>query len=189
MRTLFALAIGALIGAGWVSAAQPINIDQIAPSLTQLGKGWTSNHVVVLVDRLAPTNEISNEGKGWLRAAHNVVGSWGREAYMVLRYSTYGSNSILIWIIRCKDPQSVGDEWGGGKEKKHTMDSLPLVGEEVRFYRRDEMHNNIAFRRGNYLIDFESPGAPLEKLRQLAVVLDANLARALRVSVQKGEML
>jgi len=186
MRTLLAVITGTLIGVGCVPAAQPLSIDQIAPSLTQLGNGWTSNHVVVVVDQLNPTNAICNEGKGWLQAAHNVVGKRGREAYIVLRYA-YGSNSTLVWITRCKDPQSIGDDWGRDKETKSTLDSLPRIGEEVRFYRRDGMHNNIAFRRGNYLIDVESPGAPIEKLKQLALLLDANLVRAQRASTPKGE--
>jgi hypothetical protein len=186
MRTLLAVITGTLIGVGCVSAAQPLSIDQIAPSLAQLGNGWTSNHVVVLVDQLNPTNEICNEGKGWLQAAHNVVGKRGREAYMVLRYA-YGSNSTLVWITRCKDPQSIGDDWARDKETKSTLASLPKVGEEVRFYQRDGMHNNIAFRRGNYLIDVESPGAPIDKLKQLAVLLDANLVKAQTAPTPKAE--
>lgn len=186
MRTVLALITGTLLGVSCASAAQPISIDQIAPSLAQLGNGWTSNHVVVLVDQLSPTNQICNEDKGWLQAAHNVVGKRGREAYIVLRYA-YGSNSTLVWITRCSDAQSIGDDWGRDKETKVTLDSLPKVGEEVRFYQRHGMHNNIAFRRGSYLIEVESPSAPVEKLKQLAELLDANLIKAQRAPTPKDE--
>ena len=35
-------------------------IDEIAPSLKQIGASWTSNHIVVYVDQISPANEICN---------------------------------------------------------------------------------------------------------------------------------
>jgi hypothetical protein len=61
------------------------------------------------------------------------------------------------------------------------LEQLPKFGEEVRFYQRHGLHNNIAFRRSNYLIEVESVSVPVERLKQLAELLDANLVRA-----QKG---
>jgi hypothetical protein len=55
---------------------------------------------------------------------------------------------------------------------------LPKVGEEVRFYQRDGMYNNIAFRRGQYSIDVETPIAyGVGEIKRLAEVLDKNLLR------------
>ena len=155
-------------------------------SLIQLGSRWTSNHVVVLLDQSSPTNEICNEGKGWLQVAHNVVGKRGCEACVVLRYA-YGSHNALVRITRWKDAQSIGDDWGRDKQTKITLTSLPKVGDEVRFYQRQGMHNNIAFRRGNCLIDVEGVSAPVEKLKQLAELLDSNLMRAQKGSTSKAE--
>lgn len=180
MRTILAVFTATLLTTGCGVAGQPIHLDPIAPSLSQLGAGWTSNQVVVFVDQRTPTNEIGHEHNAWLKAAHSVVGKRGREAYLLVRY-TYGSNDALVWIIRCKDAQSVGDDWGRDKETKTSLENLPKVGEEVRFYQRHGRHNNIAFRRGNYLVDVESVSVPVEKLKQLAELLDANLVRA-----QKG---
>ena len=140
-----------------------------------VGQGWTANSVVVMVDQSNPTKEYSNEGAGWLRVAHNVVGKNGREAQTVFRY-WYGQSSIVVWIVRCRSKEDIGDHWGRDYDDKTeaSLDSLPKVGDEVRFYRRGGMHNNIAFRRANYLIDVEGVSTPIEKLNQLAEVLDAN---------------
>jgi hypothetical protein len=56
----------------------------------------------------------------------------------------------------------------------------------VRFYHRHGMHNNIAFRRGAYLIDVEGVGMPIEKLAQMAQALDGNLVRLQRQPAPKG---
>lgn len=177
MRTTLALVIGTLLAAGHLPGGQPISIAHIAPSISQLGEGWTSNRVVVLVDQLNSTNDISNEGEGWLKAAYNVVGKRGCEAQMVLRYG-YGSASVLAWVNRFKDRESIGDDWGRDKDTKVRPEALPKVGDEVRFYQRAGMHNNIAFRRGNYLIEVEGVSTPIEKLKQLAEALDSNLLKA-----------
>jgi hypothetical protein len=177
----------ALVG-GQARAGQPISIDQIAPSVSQLGPGWTTNlsnrwsgfttnRIVVLVDLSSPTNEICNESKGWLGAAHRVVGRQGCEAYIVLRYA-YESTGFLVWMRRYKTKENIGDDWGRDKETKVTLEPLPKVGDEVRFYQRGGMHNNLAFRRGNYLIDVEGPCTEIEKLKQLAEALDSNLVKA-----------
>lgn len=179
-RSAVTILTATLLAAGCVFAGQPIHLDSIAPSLSQLGAGWTSNQVVVFVDQRTPTNEIGHEHNAWLKAARSVVGKRGREAYLLVRY-TYGSNDALVWIIRCKDAQSVGVDWGRDKETKTSLENLPKVGEEVRFYQRHGRHNNIAFRRNNYLVDIESVSVPVERLRQLAELLDANLVR-----VQQG---
>ncbi len=177
MRKRLYTAAGILMLIGNCLAGLPIKMDQIAPTPAQLGAGWTSNHIVVLVDRLAPTNQISNEGEGWLKAAHGLIEQRGSEACMVLRY-TYESSSLIVSVNRFKDPQSIGDDWGRDKETKTKLDVLPKVGDEVRFYQRHGMHNNIAFRRGNYLIDVEGMGASIEKLKTLAEALDRNLVKA-----------
>jgi hypothetical protein len=177
MQRMLILLAGALVTAGRLWAAQPFSLDQLAPALSQLGPGWTSNHVVVMVDGRSPTNEVCNEGKGWLQAAHNVVGKRGCEVYAVLRYFS-GSNSVLVRIHRYRSRKDIGDDWGKDKDTKDAPGNLPKVGEEVRFYQRDGMHNDIAFRRGNYLITVEGAGAPLEKLKQLAEALDGNLVKA-----------
>jgi hypothetical protein len=92
MRSRFAVMIAALVVVGHAVADQPISLDQLGPSLSQLGQGWTSNSVVVMVGK----------------------------------------------------------------------------------------HNNIAFRRANYLIDVEGVSAPLEKLKQLAEALDSNLVNGVQ---------
>jgi hypothetical protein len=40
MRTILAVIIAALVAVGRSAADQPINLDQIAPSISQLGSGW-----------------------------------------------------------------------------------------------------------------------------------------------------
>jgi hypothetical protein len=162
-----------------------MSMDKFAPAISQLGEGWTSNHVVVLVDQLNPTNQVCNEGEGWLKAAHNVVGKHGCETQMVLRYD-YGSASALVWLTRFKDKKSIGDDWGRDKETKVRL-NLPKVGDEARFYQRAAMHNNIAFRRGNYLIDIEGIATPIDKLKQLAEALDANLVKERNASGAKHQ--
>lgn len=176
MRTISAVAVGVLVAAGCAAADQPASLDQIAPTISQLGAGWTSNHVVVLVDQLSPTNEVCNEGPGWVQAAHNVVGKRGCEAYAVFRYY-YDSASILVWIKRFRSRQDVGDDWGKDKETKTTPDNLPKVGDEVRFYQRHGLHNDIEFWRGKHLVTVEGVSAPMEKLKQLAEALDRNLVK------------
>ena len=67
------------------------------------------------------------------------------------------------------------------------MGKLPKVGDEVRFYKRDGMHNNIAFRRDNYLIDVEGTRVPIEKLKHLAEMIDSNLSKAQKAASHKSE--
>ena len=153
------------------------SIDEIAPSLKQIGTGWTSNHIVVYVDQISPANEICNESKGWLQAAHNVVGKNGCEAYAVIRYHSV-SNQFLVWINRFNRKESIPSDWGMDQQTKVKPAKLPQLGEEVRFYQRHGMHNNIAFRRGNYLVDVEGSNAEMEELKTLAELVDNNLLKA-----------
>jgi hypothetical protein len=92
-----------------------------------------------------------------------------------------------VWIHRFKSKEDIGQDWGTDKETKVTLDRLPDVGEEVRFYQRHGMHNNIAFRRGAYLVDVEGMGAPIEKLKQMAEVMDGNLLKAQGQPAPKGQ--
>ena len=65
---------------------------------------------------------------------------------------------------------------------------MPEAGEEVRFYQRHGLHHNIIFRRGNYLIDVESPKmCGLEHLKRLAEVLDSNLLKAQKALAREGQ--
>ena len=189
MKMLLALTTLALTAASAV-AQQRVGIDKIVPTSEQLGAGWGSNRVVVLVDPLSSPSIVTNEneGPGWLKVAHNAVGEDGREAYGVIR-CFYGPNSVLVWINRFKSKEDIGQDWGTDREAgtKATLDNLPGVGEEVRFYRRGGMHNNIAFRRGAYLVDVEGMGAPIEKLKQMAEVMDGNLLKAQGQSAPKGQ--
>ena len=170
------------------AAQQQVGIAKIVPTNEQLGADWGSNRVVVLVDPLSSPSVVTNEGAGWLKAAQNAMGKGGCEAYGVVR-CFYGPSSILVWINRFKSKEDIGRDWGTDREAKTTatLDKLPDVGEEVRFYRRGGMHNNIAFRRGTYLIDVEGMGAPIEKLRQMAEVVDGNLLKAQGQPAPKGQ--
>ena len=175
MLTVAALTLAALSAVG----RQQVAIDRIVPTLDQLGPGWTSNRVAILVDPLSSPSLVTNvnEGPGWLKIAQSAVGKDGREAYAVLRYYQ-GSNSVLVWINRFKSKGDIPSDWGTDKNTEVTPGKLPNVGEQVRFYQRHGMHNDIAFRRGTYLLTVEGMGAPIEKLKQLAAVLDGNLRRA-----------
>jgi hypothetical protein len=181
LLTITALALAAIPAVG----EQQVGIDKIVPTLKQLGAGWTSNRVVVLVDPLSSPSVVTNEGPGWLQAAQRAVGKGGREAYCFLRCS-YGRNSVLVWINRYKSKEDIRQDWGTDKDTKITLDKLPDVGEEVRFYQRHGMHNNIAFRRGSYLVVVEGVEAPIEKLKQMAEVLDDNLLKAQGQPAPKG---
>jgi len=187
MKTLLAITVLALTAASAV-AQQRVGIDKIVPTSEQLGAGWGSNRVVVLVDPLSSPSIVTNEneGPGWLKAAQSVVGKNGCEGYGVIR-CVYGPNSVLVWIHRFKSKDDIRHDWGTDKETKVTLDRLPDVGEEVRFYQRAGMHNNIAFRRGAYLVDVEGMGAPIEKLKQMAEVMDGNLLKAQGQSAPKGQ--
>jgi len=178
MKRLFGLLIAALISAGWASAAEPVGIDKIVPSLMQLDDSWSSSHVVVWMDPLSTPSAITNanEGLRWVKVANDAL-QHKREAYGVMRFY-HGSNSIVVVLNRYKNKKDIGKKWGIDKKTKTKLDELPKIGEEVRSYQRDGVYNNIAFRRDNYLIDVESLGAPIEKLKQLAEALDSNLVRA-----------
>jgi hypothetical protein len=182
--TITALAVTVISAA----AQQQVGIDKIVPTSDQLGMGWSSNRVVVLLDPLSSPSVVSNEGPGWVKAAQNAVGKGGCEAYGVLR-CFYGPNSALVWINRFGSKQDIGQGWGTDREAgtKATLDKLPDVGEEVRFYRRGGMHNNIAFRRGGYLVDVEGVGVPIEKLKQMAEVMDSNLLKAQGLPASKSQ--
>lgn len=162
------------------SRAEQVPIANILPPAADLGPGWTSNRVVVLLDPLSSPTVITNEGPGWFRAAQNVVGTNGCEAYAVLRCFRVGGD-VLIWIHRYRSKDAIGENWGQDKETKTQFPELPKVGEEARFYQRHGTHNNIAFRRGCYVIDVESGGTgakALEHLAQLAKVMDRMLLKA-----------
>jgi hypothetical protein len=50
------------------------------------------------------------------------------------------------------------------------------------------MHNNITFRRGNYLIDVECPMAyGVEHIKRLAEVLDSNFLKAQEALARKAQ--
>ena len=51
MRTISAVAVGVLLAAGRAAADQPINLDQLAPSISQLGAGWPQNPSVPKIGR------------------------------------------------------------------------------------------------------------------------------------------
>jgi hypothetical protein len=180
------VALLAMLALAAVDAAGQPSIEQILPSITQLGEGWSSNRVVVLVDPLSSPSEWAdvNEGPGWLKLGRELLKrDPRREAWAVIRYfgrgtGAYHTNS-LVTISRWKAPESIGKDWGRDNETKGSPAELPNLGEETRFYQRDGMHNDIAFRRGNYLINVECPIAfGVEHLKRLAETLDANLVRA-----------
>ncbi len=180
MRPLILAIIVWTFGVIACAAASPPGIDKIAPMLQQLGAGWTSNQVAVLLDPLSSPSDVS-VSQGWRQSARNLVGKNGYAAHAALRYY-YGTNCVFLWIDRFKSPQDVRPDWGtdsAANQGRPGLDRLPAVGEEVRFYHRHGLHNNIAFRRGLYLIDVEGIGAPLEKLKELAEVVDKNLVKAL----------
>jgi len=162
------------------SQAEQIPITDILPPAADLAPGWSSNRVVVLLDPLSSPTVITNEGPGWFKAAQNVVGANGCEAYAVLRCFRAGGGG-LVWIHRYRSKDAIGEDWGRDKENKMQFKDLPKVGEEVRFYQRNGVHNNIAFRRGCYVIDVESGSIGpevLEHLSKLAKVLDNLLIKA-----------
>ena len=178
-----AIVAGLVLGAVSAAAQPQPSIDTILPTMEQLGKGWTSNRIAVLVDPLSSRSPES-ESPGWLESAHRVVGKNGCEAHGVIRYH-HGSDAVLVWINRFNSRESIRPDWGRDKETKAKVEKLPDVGEEVRFYQRQGRHNNIAFRRGAYLIDVEGVGAPIGKLKQMAELLDANLIKRQNVSGAK----
>ena len=112
-----------------------------------------------------------------MQAAHNVVGKNGCEAYAVIRYHSV-SNQFLVWINRFNSKESIPSDRGTDQQTKAKPVKLPQLGEEVRFYQRHGMHNNIAFRRGNYLVDVEGSNAEMEELKTLAELVDNNLLKA-----------
>jgi hypothetical protein len=167
-------------------AQAPIRIDAVMPSTSQLGGSWTSNRVVVVLDPLSSPNEVSNEGKGWLQAAGNVVGKQGCNSYCVVRYFWTGQGSFLVWSKRYETKEQIGEDWGKDHDglgrtipSTNSPPVLPNVGDEVRFYQRHGMHNNIAFRRGEFVFDVEGHSIP--HLKELAEAIDGNLIKVQEV--------
>jgi hypothetical protein len=136
------------------------------------------------VDLLNPDKEICNDGTSWVQAAKNTLGSDGREACLVLRYTYYSSN-ILVWVTRFETPEHIKAAWVRSEGYQSTSSPAPEIGEEARIYRRGGLHNNFAFRRGIYLVDVEGVSAPVERLRQLAELLDRNLLRLQELRLQE----
>lgn len=182
------LALALIIGEIGARAAGPQpGIASILATVEQLGEGWTSNRVLVLIDPLSSPREIADTNENqtaWLQFGRGLLKKEPRrEACAMVRYYGGGSGAhhtnSLVFISRWKSKQDIPAEWGLDKETKDSPGNLPKVGEEVRFYQRDGMHNNIAFRRGNYLIDVECPAVyGIEHLKRLAEVLDRNLLKA-----------
>lgn len=198
VRVTFALFAGLLIvGAAGSSGAEPQpGITSIVASAAQLGEGWTSNRVMVLIDPLSSPKEIADpheNGEGLLRMARDLLTKEPRrEAYAMLRYYGGGSGSrqtnSLVYITRWKSKRDIGDDWGRDKETKDSPGALPKVGEEVHFYQRDGLHNDITFRRGKYLICVECPTSyGVEHLKRLAEVLDSNLLKAQKALATGGQ--
>jgi hypothetical protein len=164
--------------------AQPQpGIDKFVPTLGQLGAGWVSNSIVVLVDPLSSPSEVGNEGS-YLEYVRKMVKTHEREAFARVRY-VYGGSNVWAWacINRYKSREEMPPDWGRDNLTKLKLESLPRVGDEVRFCQRDGRHNDFYFRRGNYLICVEGVTVPIEKLRQLTEVLDANLVKAQKEAV------
>lgn len=177
MKTRLIIFLLALAAVALNAQPQP-GIDKFLPTLGQLGAGWVSNTVMLLVDPLSSPREVANGG--WhLELARKFVGEPGHEAYAAVRY-VYGTNNawIYAWINRYRSKEAIPPNWGTDKNTKMKLESLPEVGDEVRFYQRDGLHDDFAFRRGNYLICVEGVSAPIDKLIQLTEVLDANLVKA-----------
>jgi hypothetical protein len=182
------LALALFIGeiGGRAAGPQP-GIFSILATVEQLGDGWSSNRVVVLIDPLSSPREIAETNENqttWLQFGRDLLKKEPRrEAYAMVRYyggtsGAYHTNS-LVFISRWRSRTDIPADWGRDKATKDSPGILPKVGEEVRFYQRDGMHNNIAFRRGNYLIDVECPTAfGIEHLKRLAEALDNNLLKA-----------
>jgi len=177
-----------------IGAEQQPSITQILATVPQLGDGWTSNRVVVLVDPLSSPSEMADKNENpeaWLRFVHDLLRKQPRrEAHAIVRYyggrtNLYHTNS-LVHIMRWKSKEDIGLNWGLDKETKDSPGTLPKVGEEVRFSQRQGMHNNITFRRGNYLIDVECATAyGVEHLKRLAEVLDSNFLKAQKALATK----
>jgi len=186
--TIALLALALIVGemGGRAAGPQP-GIASILATVEQLGEGWTSNRVEVLIDQLSSPREIADTNENQtarMEFARDLLKREPRrEAYAMVRYygganGVYHTNS-LVFITRWRNRTDIPDNWGRDKETKDSPGNLPKVGEEVRFYQRHGMHNNIAFVRGNYLIDVECPTAyGIKLLKRLAEVIDRNLLKA-----------
>ena len=198
MTRAFAIIAGLLTIVGMRSDAtepQP-GITAIVATVAELGEGWTSNRVMVLIDPLSSPKEIADpheNGEGLLRMARDLLTKEPRrEAYAMLRYYGGGGGfrqtNSLVYITRWKSKRDIGDDWGRDKETKDSPGALPKVGEEVHFYQRDGLHNDITFRRGKYLICVECPTSyGVEHLKRLAEVLDSNLLKAQKALATGGQ--
>jgi hypothetical protein len=179
MRTPIVIGLLALATASLKAQPQP-GIDKFLPTLDQLGAGWASRTIAVLADPLSSPSEVVDEGwKGLLEPVRKMIKTHEREAFAQVRY-VYGNSNVWIWawIYRYKSKEEMPPDWGRDKLTKMKLDSLPQVGDEVRFCQRDGLHNDFYFRRGSFLICVEGVTAPMDKLRQLTEVLDRNLLNA-----------
>jgi hypothetical protein len=168
----------AFAGLGLMAQTEPA-VDRCLPTLDQLGSGWLSNTVVALIDPLSSPIEMGTAG--YLESARRRVKAGGCEAHAAIRY-VYGASKVWIWawFNRYPSPVQIPPGWGRDPLTKTTPENmtLPQAGDEVRFSQRDGMHNDFTFRRGNFLVCVEGVSAPLEKLRQLAEVIDQNILKA-----------
>ena len=188
MKTTFVLSVGLLAAAICGAEPTPLRFDAIMPAAAELGGSWTSNGVVVLVDSASAPKEICNEGEGWLKAAQNALSKPGCTAYGVTRYYWEGRGHFLVWSKRFESKEQIGNDWGKnydglGNEipPKDPIPKLPKVGDEVRFYQRHTMHNNIAFRRDAFVFDVE--GQAIEQVKELAVAIDRKMLRAMATNL------
>lgn len=187
MKTRMTILLLLLAAVALKAQLQP-GIDKFVPTLGQLGAGWVSNSIVVLVDPLSSPSEVVGEAwKAHLEHVRKMVKTGECEAFARVRYVYGGSN---VWAYACisryKSREEMPPDWGSDKLTKMKLESLPRVGDEVRFCQRDGMHNDFYFRRGNYLICVEGVTVPIEKLRQLTEVLDASLVKAQKEAVSSS---
>ena len=177
MKTQMIILLLVLAAVALRAQPQP-GIDRFVPTLGQLGAGWVSDTIVVLVDPLSSPKEVGSEGV-YMENARKMVKTHEREAFAAIRYAYGGSNVwVWAWINRYKSKEEIPPDWGRDKLTKMKLNSLPSAGEEARFSQRDGLHNDFTFRRGNFLVCVEGATAPIDKLKQLAEVLDRNLLKA-----------
>ena len=197
VRIAFAMIAGLLTIGMRSDAAEPQpGITAIVVPVAEHGEGWTSNRVMVLMGPLSSPKETADSHEnpqGLLKMARDLLTKEPRrEAYAMLRYYGGGSGSrqtnSLVYITRWKSKEDIGDGWGRVTETKGSPATLPKVGEEVHFYQRDGLHNDITFRRGKYLICVECPTPfGLEHLKRLAELLDNKLLKAQKALATGGQ--
>lgn len=143
-----------------ICLGQEPGISSILPGISQLGKGWSSNRVALLVDPLSSPSEVADpqdvrDPEASLRKRRETLAKGNLVAHGFVRYYR-GNRPYGVFASRFKTQAGLEESWKRSlKESEPTVVIANGIGESAFLYKSQGMHNDVCFRRGNYLITVE----------------------------------